>query len=122
MRLLLDANLPRSLADRLRQVGYDAVHVRDLARADTKDEQIVVLARERQQVVVTQDHDFIKLVARAEAHMVSLILLRLHRPTAERLLRRITAAVMRARTDLEAGAIASVDDSQVRIKRLPIES
>lgn len=60
MRFLVDAQLPRRLALRLREVGYDAIHTLDLPAANrTSDHEIVVIAARENRIVVTKDTDFV---------------------------------------------------------------
>lgn len=60
MKFLIDAQLPRRLALRLRDAGHDAVHTLDLPDANrTTDSAILVVAAREQRVVVTKDADFV---------------------------------------------------------------
>jgi predicted nuclease of predicted toxin-antitoxin system len=53
---LIDAQLPPSLAEALRQAGYQAVHVIDLGLLAATDQQIWAISRSA--VLVTKDRDF----------------------------------------------------------------
>jgi predicted nuclease of predicted toxin-antitoxin system len=55
---LVDAQLPPSLAEALRQAGYQAVHVIDLRMLEATDRQIWDEAISRSAVLVTKDRDF----------------------------------------------------------------
>jgi predicted nuclease of predicted toxin-antitoxin system len=55
---LVDAQLPPSLAEALRQAGRQAVHVIDLGLLAATDEQIWDEAISRSAVLVTKDRDF----------------------------------------------------------------
>jgi len=60
MRFLVDAQLPRRLAGRLRQAGIEAIHTRDLPLGNrTPDAVIKELSVSGQYVVVTKDADFV---------------------------------------------------------------
>lgn len=60
MKFLVDAQLPRRIAQRLKEMGYDAVHTLDLPAANrTPDAEIVATAEKEQRVVVTKDADFV---------------------------------------------------------------
>ncbi len=60
MNFLLDAQLPRRLAVRLRKLGHDAIHTLDLPRANqTTDLEISELSVRETRVVVTKDSDFV---------------------------------------------------------------
>lgn len=60
MNFILDAHLPRRLAVRLCERGYDAIHTLDLPRANkTTDYEISELSVRELRVVVTKDSDFV---------------------------------------------------------------
>lgn len=60
MNFLLDAQLPRRLAIKLRAAGHDAVHTLDLPLGNrTPDNVINDLSLNEQRVVVTKDTDFV---------------------------------------------------------------
>ena len=58
MLFLIDAQLPPSLAEALRQAGCQAVHVTDLGLLAATDPQIWDEAISRSAVLVTKDRDF----------------------------------------------------------------
>ena len=60
MKFLVDAQLPRRLAYRLRDAGHDVVHTLDLpAENRTTDTDILDVAESDQRVIVTKDADFV---------------------------------------------------------------
>lgn len=60
MRFLVDAQLPRRLARRLRQEGLEVIHTLDLPlRNRTPDSIISDLSVSDQYIVVTKDEDFV---------------------------------------------------------------
>jgi predicted nuclease of predicted toxin-antitoxin system len=60
MNFLVDAQLPRRLANRLREAGHDARHTLELPRRNrTTDAEIIEIATREQRVVVTKDADFV---------------------------------------------------------------
>lgn len=58
MKLIVDAQLPPSLAAALRQVGCDAVAVRDIGLREAKDSAIWQYALQHQAAILTRDEDF----------------------------------------------------------------
>jgi predicted nuclease of predicted toxin-antitoxin system len=58
MRFLVDANMPRSAAVRLQQMGHDAVDVRDIGLGGATDDVIAAHARHDKRALVTRDFDF----------------------------------------------------------------
>ncbi|MGI8649482.1 MAG: DUF5615 family PIN-like protein [Rubrobacter sp.] len=60
MNFLLDAQLPRRLAYRLREAGHDTLHTLDLPEGNrTSDPEINDLSLREDRVVVTKDSDFV---------------------------------------------------------------
>lgn len=59
MNFIVDAQLPKSLARLLRDLGHDAVHTLDLLRRNrTDDLEINELSLREQRVVISKDSDF----------------------------------------------------------------
>jgi len=58
MSFLIDAQLPQSFCDWLRNNGHDALHTFDLDLGNrTQDSEIISIADREGRVVVTKDHD-----------------------------------------------------------------
>jgi predicted nuclease of predicted toxin-antitoxin system len=61
MKFLVDAQLPRQLANVLSQSGHDALHTRDLPEGNaTPDTVINEISLQEQRVVITKDDDFVQ--------------------------------------------------------------
>lgn len=62
MKFIIDAQLPRHIANLLNQAGHDAVHTLDLPRANrTPDTEVLQVAAREGRVVVSKDSDFVDL-------------------------------------------------------------
>jgi predicted nuclease of predicted toxin-antitoxin system len=60
MNFLVDAQLPRRLAQRLQEAGHDALHTLDLPAGNrTTDSEINALSLRERRVVITKDADFV---------------------------------------------------------------
>lgn len=60
MKFLIDAQLPRRLANQLSASGYDAIHTLDLPNGNrTPDEEILIVAARDSRIVITKDSDFV---------------------------------------------------------------
>lgn len=60
MKLLIDAHLPKRLANQLRGIGHNVKHTLDLVQKNkTPDHAINTLSIEEQRIVVTKDSDFV---------------------------------------------------------------
>jgi predicted nuclease of predicted toxin-antitoxin system len=58
MKFLLDANMPRSAANVLRELGHKVEDVRDVLPNGADDAAVAAHAKSRQLVLVTRDFDF----------------------------------------------------------------
>jgi predicted nuclease of predicted toxin-antitoxin system len=58
MHFLIDADLPRSLAETIRKRGHEATDVRDIGLRSAKDPIIARYAREHRLCLITGDYDF----------------------------------------------------------------
>ncbi|HEX2059802.1 MAG TPA: DUF5615 family PIN-like protein [Thermoanaerobaculia bacterium] len=58
MQFLIDAALPRSVADVLAEGGHDALHVEDAGIAHETDDAIATFARQHGYTIITADFDF----------------------------------------------------------------
>jgi predicted nuclease of predicted toxin-antitoxin system len=60
MKFLVDAQLPRRIVRRMRELGLDALHTLDLPSANrTTDAEICAIAEAEARIVVTKDADFV---------------------------------------------------------------
>ncbi len=120
MKLVLDQGLPRSVAERLRATGTDAVHLGELGMATAADSEVVTFARESGAVVVTLDADFHALLVRFGATHPSVIRLRVQGFSAEELTALIDRVLVHCREEIEAGAMVSSDGRRIRVRKLPL--
>ena len=119
MRFLLDMNLPPAMADWLRSGGHDAVHVREIGLAHLPDREVFARAAEDGRIVVTFDLDFGEIVGLAGATGSGVVLLGLRLARQHHLRERLQAAISRAAEALQAGATVVVEDTRIRIRRMP---
>ncbi len=61
MRFLVDAQLPKSLAEWLNEAGHDAVHTLDLPLGNrTSDVELCEVALREQRIIISKDGDFVE--------------------------------------------------------------
>jgi predicted nuclease of predicted toxin-antitoxin system len=102
---LVDANLSPRVAEWLRNEGHDAVHVFDLGLSQAGDHQILQEAARGRQVLVTVDLDFGEILARSEGRTS--------------VVRRLDVALPQAAAALGEGAVVTVGEGSLRVRRLP---
>ena len=113
-------NLPPSLAARLTALGHPTTHVGDRGLARALDEEIVEHARARGEVIVTNDLDYGRILAFSGASGPSVVTLRLRDTHPERLFARLQQVLPALEERLAAGCVATVEDSTVRVRVLPV--
>ncbi len=120
MKLLLDQGTPRSAADILRRAGFEVVHTGEIGLAQAEDSEIIRRASAENRVVVTLDADFHMLLALTQAIKPSAIRIRIEGLRAEEFSRLLQNVLHQCTEDLEAGAMVSVSEYQIRVRRLPV--
>ena len=120
MKLLLDQGTPRLAAEILRQAGIDVLHTGELGMAQSSDEDILRRGSAEGRIVVTLDADFHALLALSGATKPSVVRLRVEGLKAQELAALVLKVMQLCREDLEQGAVVSIQESRVRVRRLPI--
>ena len=122
MKFLVDNALSPMCAELLRELGHDAVHVREYGLESADDEKIFMRADDEGRVIVSADTDFGTLLAAQRARTPSLVLFRggvSRRP--ELLVRALVSQLPQTEEILAAGAIVVIEPSRVRVRNLPVE-
>ncbi len=121
MKFLVDQNRSPRRAEALRDAGHDAVHTLNLGLERTEDEHLVALAAEEDRVIVTGDTDFGALLALMARRSPSVILFRSRRTlTGSDQAELILGYLDQLTDDLDAGCVAVVSDTRIRVRRLPL--
>jgi predicted nuclease of predicted toxin-antitoxin system len=120
MKLLLDQGTPRSAATILRRAGFDAVHTGETGLAEAEDSEIIRRASDEDRIVVTLDADFHTHLALTQALKPSVIRIRIEGLRAEEFSGLLQNVLTQCADDLKAGAMISVTNSQIRVRRLPV--
>jgi predicted nuclease of predicted toxin-antitoxin system len=120
IRFLVDMNISPQTVDALRQRGWDIARVSQFLPMTASDQEILGFARQEDRVVVTQDLDFSALVALGGYGRPSLMTLRLSVSDPETITRRLLEALPQAEQRLLEGSAVTVEDTTVRVRRLPI--
>lgn len=120
MRFLGDMGIPRRSIAFLRAAGHDAVHLRDQGLQRLGDDEIVEKAVAESRVILTHDLDFGRIVALSGASTPSVVTLRLSDMRAPVVNGYLSVVISHCITELETGALVSVSDRAVRLRRLPI--
>lgn len=119
-RFLADMNISPKTVAALQQAGWDIVRVSQRLPASASDDDVIALARQEQRVLLTQDLDFSTLIALSGATQPSLVTLRLLASDPESVTRRLLDVLPRIEDVLTEGCAVTVEETVVRVRRLPI--
>jgi len=121
VRFLIDNAVSPLVARGLRELGHDAVHVRDVGLRDASDETVFARAAEENRAIVSSDTDFGTLLALSNARKPSVLLFRHAAPRNPRLQVGVLKANLPQLTeDLETESIVAPDGARIRVRRLPV--
>ena len=120
MKLLLDQGLPLTTAALLQSAGFDAVHTSELGMATAEDEDILERAAQEDRTVFTLDADFHALLALSGKEKPSAVRIRMQGLRAEELSEIIQHLLRMHGEELRSGAVISVTETRVRLRRLPL--
>lgn len=121
LRFLADMNISPKTVRLLREQGWDILRVSEVLPASAKDLEVLAFARQERRVVITQDLDFSVLLALSGCSHPSLVTLRLPFPEPETVIRRLLEVIPQVESFLLRGCAVTVEESAIRIRRLPIE-
>ena len=122
MNFLLDANLSPLIGKHLVDHGHNSVHVRDVGLRHASDEEILDHANQANLILISQDSDFTNLLFYRKARGPSLLLLRgVQEVSAAAIAELVVNNLHQVEDALLSGAVVSMYDDRMRVRRLPIE-
>jgi len=120
VRFLANMGVSQLVIEWLKSSGHDAVHLREHDLQRMKDPDILAKARAEDRILLAMDLDFGYLLASGGWQTPTTIIFRLDDETADSVIRRLEEVLKSCRKDLTAGAVLSVRQDSIRVRRLPV--
>jgi len=120
MKLLLDMNISPKLMAFLKENGIESEHWFFIGAPDAQDTEIMAYARNNNCIIVTCDLDFSAILSVTHGFKPSIVQLRFQGFHLEQTAKLIASALAQNRTELETGAILTIDIKKARVRILPL--
>jgi len=120
IKLVVDVSLPPAWVDVFVAYGWPAVHWTSVGDPRATDRVVMAWAREHVHVVFTHDLDFGTLLALTRASGPSVIQVRSQDVLPEHLEQIVITTIRRYESQLQEGALVTVDESRGKVRLLPI--
>lgn len=120
MKIVIDMNLSPEWVSVFETAGYRAVHWSTVGDIKAKDSTIMSWASSNDYLVFTHDLDFGTLLAISEADTPSVIQVRTQDVLPSKLSSIVLNALKQFQTELEIGALVTINEAQSKARILPI--
>lgn len=120
MKLLIDMNLSPRWVAVLADAGIEAAHWSRLGAKNAPDSEIMAYAGEHDYVVLTHDLDFSAILAATHGEKPSVVQIRAEDVSPEAIGAQIIIALRQMASELEDGALLTVDPGRTRLRVLPL--
>jgi len=121
MKFLADMGISPETVGFLRGLSFDAKHLSEEGLYRLQDSDILEKAKYEGRIILTADLDFGYLVAISGAQLPSIILFRLADMRPSSVISHLVQVLERCEDVLSEGAIVTVTERRIRVRRLPIE-
>lgn len=121
MKLLLDMNLSPRWVPLLLNEGWETVHWSSVGSPTASDSEIMEFAAERDFVVLTYDLDFGAILATTHGEKPSVVQIRVNDISPQGVSATVVAVLRQLRSDLEAGALITINSRRTRVRLLPLK-
>lgn len=122
MRLLIDMNLSPRWVDLLTGAGIEAAHWVKIGAHNASDREIMTYAAEHGYVVLTHDLDFSAILAATHGEKPSVVQIRAGSVSPDVIGKQVVTALRQMASELEEGALLTVDPNRTRLRLLPLQS
>ena len=122
MKLLVDMNLSPRWIGVLDDAGFEAVHWTSLGAKNALDSEIMAYAKAADYVVLTHDLDFGAILAATHGEKPSVVQIRAEDVSPDAIGEQIIVALRQMASELEEGALLTVDPDRTRMRLLPLQT
>lgn len=120
MKLIVDMNLSPRWIGLLLDAGIEAAHWSTLGEKNAPDSEIMAYASANNYVVLTHDLDFSAILATTHGEKPSVVQIRAEDVSPDVIGLQVIAALRQMATELENGALLTVDPNRTRMRLLPL--
>jgi predicted nuclease of predicted toxin-antitoxin system len=122
MKLLVDMNLSPRWVKVLSDAGIEAAHWSTLGADNAPDSEIMFYAHVNDYVVLTHDLDFSAILAATHGEKPSVVQIRSDDVSPEVIGKQLIIAMRQMASELEEGALLTVEPNRTRLRVLPLQS
>jgi predicted nuclease of predicted toxin-antitoxin system len=122
MKFLVDMNLSPHWVKVLTDAGFEAVHWSTCGNRSAADIEIMAFAKANDYVVLTHDLDFSAILAATGATKPSVVQFRADDISPDAIGEPVVRALRQMASELNEGALLTVEPGRTRIKVLPLPS
>ena len=122
MKLLVDMNLSPGWVGVLVDAGIDAAHWSTLGAGNAPDSEIMAYAKVNDCIVLTHDLDFGAILAANHGKKPSVVQIRAEDVSPQAIGKYVITALRQMATELDEGALLTVDTNRTRLRVLPFQS
>ena len=120
MKLLVDMNLSPRWIGLLNNSGVDAVHWSMVGKYNAPDAEIMAYAIMNNCIVLTHDLDFSAILAVTHGEKPSVVQIRADNVSPDVIGMQVVAALRQMESELEDGALLTIDTNRTRLRLLPL--
>lgn len=121
MKLLVDMNLSPRWVGMLADAGIQASHWSERGAKNAPDAEIMAYAKLNDYVVLTHDLDFGAILAATHGEKPSVVQIRAGDVSPDVIGAQVVAALRQMASELEEGALLTVDPDRTRLRVLPLQ-
>jgi predicted nuclease of predicted toxin-antitoxin system len=121
MKLLIDMNLSPRWVNFLNDQGIASTHWSTVGAINAPDQMSMSYAREHNYVVITLDLDFSVILSATQGEKPSVVQLRADNSSPDNIDSRVIAALKQMSTELNLGALTTIDANRTRLRVLPLQ-